>query len=1071
MHLRQSVLCSFVLFATMTAAVAQVDTGTITGSIRDSAGAGVTSATVTFVELGTNATVKTQTNSVGDYASPPLRPGSYKVTAEAQGFKTQTRSEVSLRVQDRLRLDFEMAVGSVSENVLVTAETPTIQADTSSLGEVITTEQITELPLNGRDYIQLATLTTGVVRTSSGTNGNTGGSSTGGLNSFVANGTRGTLNNFLLDGVDNNSNDNGGVVLRSNVDAIQEFKLQTNSYSAEFGRSGGAVVNAITKSGTNSYHGSVFEFFRNSSLDARDFFEDPTQKKASFKQNQFGATFGGPIRKDKLFWFIDYQGTRIRNPQTFVSSIPTLEERVGNFSAPGEPIIYDPVTHTPFPGNIIPANRIDPVSQAYANLYPTPQSGQGNNFTISPTERDRVDQGDIRLDYNVSQRDQVFIRYSKSGRTDIRPAPLPGLANGGNSSTGVGNEDTDGAAIGFTHTFTPMTVNEARVGFSYVHIRRGVPESGNQLPPPEFRIPGVPDDPRVNGLTLFSPSGFRRLGDPNFAPTILASQERQITDVLTLVRGAHTIKLGGEIRWSQFNISQEASPRGRFSFNGQFTQNPVDGSGGSSIADMLLGLPISANISTVIAMGNRQHVPSLFVQDDWKVTRRLTLNLGLRYDYFSPIVEAHNRQSNFDYRTGSLVQAGQNGASDALTTADKANFSPRIGFAWTPTDKADTVLRGAYGIFYSGQEIRTAAPLQLAYNLPFFYEPSFVSDGVTPVITVAQGFPPLNPSQAVNPGVTSVDPHLHTPYYQSWNLAVQHSFPAALSLEVAYAGSKGTHLQSVTDPNQDPVPGPGDVQARRPFPQFGGFTAIQNRGSSIYHSLQLKGEKHLSHGLYFLSAFTWSKAINDLPEICCNFPWPQNSYDVPSERARADFDQKLRWVLSFDYELPFGGSRSHINNRVLDAIAGGWHVGGIYTLASGFPFSAALGFDPSNTGSQGLLRPDQLRDGNLPSDQRSPNLWFDINAFAPPAGFAFGNARRNNLIGPGQNVFDGSLRKEFAVTESQRLEFRAEFFNMFNHPNFAQPDNFIDDGPGVAGTITEIAIPMRQIQFGLKYRF
>ena len=1077
--MRKISLCGFVFLVLIMTALAQVDTGTIAGSVRDSSGAGLASATVTFVEVATNATMKTQSDSAGDYVSPPLRPGTYKVTAEAPGFKTQTRSTLAVRVQDRLRIDFDMSVGSVSENVLVTAETPTIQTDTSSLGEVVTTGQIEELPLNGRDYIQLATLTTGVVRTSSGTNGNSGGSSTGGLNSFVANGTRGTLNNFLLDGVDNNSNDNGGVVLRSNVDAIQEFKLQTNSYSAEFGRSGGAVVNAIIKSGTNNYHGNVFEFIRNSSLDARDYFEDPTQKKASFKQNQFGGTLGGPILKDKLFWFADYQGTRIRNPQTFVSSIPTLAERTGDFSAPGEPIIYDPATGSPsdpatrlpFAGNKIPPGRINSVALAYANLYPTPQTGQGNNFTISPTERDRVDQGDIRLDYNLSQSDQVFVRYSKSSRTDIRPAPLPGLANGGNSSTGVGNEDTDGASIGYTHTITQKTINELRIGFNYVHIRRGVPESGNALPPAELRIPGVPDDPRVNGLTLFSPNGFRRLGDPNFAPTILASQERQITDVLTLVRGPHTIKLGGEIRWSQFNISQEASPRGRFSFSGQFTRNPgVDGSG-SSLADMLLGLPISANISTVIAMGNRQHTPSLFVQDDWKVKRRLTLNLGLRWDYFAPITEAHNRQSNFDYATGTLIQAGKNGASDALTTADKANFSPRIGFAWTPTASTDTVVRGAYGIFFSGQEIRTAAPLQLAYNLPFFYEPSFVSDGSTPVITVSQGFPPLNPSQAINPGVTSVSPHLHTPYYQSWNLAVQHALPSAISLEVAYAGSKGTHLQGVTDPNQDPVPGPDDVQARRPYPQFGSFTAIQNRASSIYHSLQVKGEKHLSHGLYFLSAFTYSKAINDLPEICCNFPFPQNSYDTAAERAVADFDQKLRWVFSFDYELPFGGSRSHINNRLLDAVAGGWHLGGIYTLASGFPFSAALGFDPSNTGSQGLMRPNQLRDGNLPSDQRTPNLWFDIHAFEAPPGFAFGNARRNNLIGPGQNVFDWSLRKEFRVTESQRLEFRSEFFNAFNHPNFAQPDNFIDDGPGVAGVITEVAIPMRQIQFGLKYRF
>ena len=1075
MNQRRILVCLLALWMTLPAAFAQVDTGTIAGSVRDSQGAGLPAASVTFVETGTNSTTKTQTDGSGDFASPPLRPGNYKITVTAQGFKTETRGTIVLQVQDRLRLDFSMAVGSVSENVEVTAETPTIQTDTSSLGEVVSTKEMTQLPLNGRDYIQLATLTTGVVRTSSGTNGNTGGSSTGGLNSFVANGTRGTLNNFLLDGIDNNSNDNGGVVLRTNVDAIQEFKLQTNTYSAEFGRSAGAVVNAITKTGTNGYHGNVFEFFRNSALDARDYFELPTDKKASFKENQFGGTLGGPIVRDKLFWFGDYQATIIRNPLTFTSVVPTANERAGNFSDPGEPVIYDPKTSAPFTGNVIPSDRIDPISQAFMNLYPNANLVDGGNsfYVISPIEQDRIDQGDGRLDYNPTQRDQFFVRYSMSGRTDVRPAPLPGLANGGDSFTGNGFEDTKGASLGYTRAFTPRTVNEVRIGFNYVHIRRGVPPAGTAVPPPELQVPGVPNDPRVNGLTLFSPSGFKRVGDPRYAPTILASQERQINDVLTLVRGAHTFKLGGEIRWSQFNISQEAAPRGQFTFNGQFTHNSLDDNSGSSLADMLLGLPIRANISTVIAMGNRQHVPALFAQDDWKVTRHLTLNLGLRYDYFSPIVEVNNRQSNFDYATGTLIQAATNGASRALVKGDKANFSPRIGFAFTPGDNANTVIRGAYGIFYAGQEIRTAAPLQLAYNLPFFYEPSFVSDGVTPVITVAQGFPSLDPSQAVNPGVTSVDPNLHTPYYQSWNLAVQHALPGAISLEVAYAGSKGTRLQVVTDRNQDPVPGPGDIQARRPYPLYGGFTSIQNTGSSNYNSLQVKAEKHLSHGLYFLSAFTFSKAINDLPEICCAAPFPQNSYDTTAERGLADFNQKLRWVFSFDYEIPFGGTKSHISNRAVDAVLGGWHVGGIYTIASGFPFSPLLNSDTSNTGAQVAVRPNQIADGNLPRGQRTPARWFNTDAYPIPDGstFFFGNAGRNSLIGPGQNVFDGSLRKEFRFTERQRLEFRTEFFNAFNHPNFAQPDNFIDDGPGVAGQITSLAIPTRQIQFGLKYSF
>jgi hypothetical protein len=1063
--------------------VAQVDTGTIVGTLHDPSGAAVPSATVTIVEKSTNTSTVVHSNDKGDYTSPPLHVGPYSVSAEAPGFKTETHDNLTLQVQDRLRVDFDMQVGQVSESVLVSSELPPLQTETSSLGQVLTSRVITELPLNGRDYIQLATLTTGVVSTSANnTNGNTGGSSTGGQNSFVANGARGTLNNFLLDGIDNNSNDNGGVTLRTNVDAIQEFKIQTNSFSAEFGRSGGAAINAVIKSGTNSYHGDVFEFFRNSALDARNYFEDPTAEKASFKQNQFGATIGGPIRRDKLFWFGDYQGTVIRNPLTFVSSVPTAAQRAGDFSDPDNPIIYDPGTYDPatqtraqFTGNIIPADRISTLAQNIMNLYPLPnQPGKlKNNYIISPTEQDRIDQGDFRTDYNISEQNQLFFRWSMSGRTDVRPAPLAGLGNGGGSSTGNGFEDTMGAALGYTRTFTPTTVNEIRIGFNYVHIRRGVPIGGNVEPPASLRVPGVPNNPGTNGITLFRPTnGYARIGDPGYAPTILSTEERQITDVLNLVRGAHTIKVGGEIRWSQFNIFQVAAPNGSFSFTGQFTQNPVDGSGGISLADELLGLPTSSTISSLLTLGNRQHVPSAFIQDDYKVNNRLTLNLGVRYDYFSPLVEVNNKQSNFDYQTAQLIVAGRNGASRGLVTPDRLNFAPRIGLAWSPFSAGKTVIRSAYGIFYSGQEIRTAGGLQLAYNVPFYYQPFFISDGITPLLTVDQGFPPVNPANAVDPPVTSVDTRLKTPYYQEWNFAIQQALPSAMSVELAYAGSKGTHLQVLTDPNQVPVPGPGDIQPRRPYPQYGPFAAIQNRGNSTYHSLQLKVQKRYTRGLSFLSSFTFSKAINDLPEICCEAPYPQNSYDLRAEKGLADFDQRVRWVTSFDYELPFGRGRRYLtSNRLLDLAFGGWHVGGIYSITTGFPFSPWLGYDPSNTGDQGTARADRIANGNLPRGQRDPNLWFDINAFPLPANYTFGNSGRNVLIGPGVNLLDGSIRKEFATTETQRLEFRAEFFNMLNHPNFSQPDNFIDDGPGAAGVITSLALPMRQIQFGLKYRF
>src|SRR6185437_690890 len=425
-----------------------------------------------------------------------------------------------------------------------------------------------------------------------------------------------------------------------------------------------------------------------------------------------------------------------------------------------------------------------------------------------------------------------------------------------------------------------------------------------------------------------------------------------------------------------------------------------------------------------------------------------------------------------DYQTAQLMVANRNGASRGLVTPDYLDFSPRIGFAWTPFDSPNTVIRSAYGMFYSGQEIRTAAPLQLAYNLPFYYQPFFVSDGIAPVLTVTQGFPPVDPAHAVDAPVTSADTRLKTPYYQEWNFAIQQGLPSAVSIELAYAGSKGTHLQVLTDQNQVRTPGPGDIQPRRPYPDWGPFAAIQNRGNSTYNSLQFKVQKRYTHGLSFLSSLTYSRAINDLPEICCSQPYPQNSYNLVAEKGLADFDQRLRWVVSFDYELPFGRGRRYLsNNRALDLLFGGWHLGGIYTVTSGFPFSPLLGYDPSNTGDMGLVRPDRTGDGNLPGSQRNPNLWFDINAFPFPATYTFGNSGRNVLIGPGVNLLDGSIRKEFAVTEAQRIEFRAEFFNMLNHPNFGQPDNFIDDGPGAAGTITSLAIPMRQIQFGLKYRF
>jgi len=651
---------------------------------------------------------------------------------------------------------------------------------------------------------------------------------------------------------------------------------------------------------------------------------------------------------------------------------------------------------------------------------------------------------------------------------------LPGLADGGNYSTGNYFEGTRGAVLAHTFTISPSMVNEVRIGFSRNHYRDNIPSYGQSYPPAGLAVPGVPDNSTVNGLTLFQPSGYIRIGEPGYTPTFSTSQEFQYGDTLSIIHGKHTIKVGPQVRFSQFNLFQVGQPRGRFGFSGEFTaDNPSSGDGsGNGLADMLLGTPTTSVISTLTYFGNRQRTFGGFIQDDYKITSTLTLNLGLRYDYTTPITEAHNRQSNFNFATGQIVVAGQGGASDGLVSTDKDDFAPRIGLAWSPFKSHKTVIRSGYGRFFSYQEIRTGDPLQLAYNLPFFFEPSFVSDGITPILTVSGGFPALNPANAKLAGVTSNDSRLHAPATDEWNLNIQQQLPADILFEVAYVGSKGTHLQVLVDHNQDPTPGPGDVQSRRPYPQYGPFTSIENHGNSSYHSLQLKAEKRLSRGLMFLSAFTYSKSINDQPEICCNGPWPQNSYNLKSEKGLSDFDDRFRWISSFDYELPVGRGKRYLNNsRAADLVVGGWHVGGILTFRSGFPFSPLMGYDPSNTGSNGLLRTDRIANGNLPASQRTPNLWFDINAFPLPTGYTFGNAGKNILEGPGEKTGDISIRKLFNITERFNLEFRAEAFNAFNHAVFAQPDNYITDGPGAAGVITSTVIPQRQLQFALKLHF
>ncbi|HJT69459.1 MAG TPA: TonB-dependent receptor [Terriglobales bacterium] len=1112
-------------------ASAQVDTATVTGTVTDSSGAVLPNVTVTATETDTGISATAKTDNNGNYVITPLKIGRYSVSAEASGFQTETRQNLVLDVQQNQRLDFRLRVGSVSQTAEVTSEAPLLETETASLGDVVAAQQVEELPLNGRRYTDLAELTAGVAKViegpvnggSSPTNGNTGGS-------FSVNGTRGDQNNFILDGIDNNSNDNGDVSILSSVDAIAEFKIQTSNYSPEFGRSGGAVINATTKSGTNSFHGSAWEFFRNDALDASQYGFGSNIEKAPYKQNQFGGTFGGPIKKDKAFFFLDYEGTRIHQAQTDFASVPVAGESTGDFSsilgsqanncgangtslctdALGRPVFvneifdpsttrsvgnsvvrdgfgFDPVTGLPGPqANIIPAGSLNSLGLAYAALYPAPNlPGTANNYVVNAPGYDQVDQMDARADENLTSKIQTFQRFSYTKDHRFQAPVFSGIADGGHFNTGNRPLNAEGLVLGLTDTMTPNLVNALRVGFNRVHYISNVPSYGQHYPPPNLQVPGVPNNPLVNGLTRFTPDGYNGLGEPLFTPTRSTSQDIQVNDTLSYVHGKHLIKVGPQIHFDQFNLLQIGQPRGNLSFSGQFTSDSgsiADGSG-NGLADMLLGIPVNSVISTVTYFGNRQHTYGAFVEDNYKASTKLTLDLGLRYDYATPVYEAHNRQSNFDYTKGIIVPAGTPGYPEHLATPHKDNFAPRVGLAYTPFESKPLVIRAGYGRFFVFYEIRTGDPLQINYNLPFFFEPTFSSDGITPSqVNLTTGFTGLiDPSNATFAGVTSQDFNPETPVYDQWNVNLEYQLPGGILISPAYVGTKGTHLQVLRDLNQIPTPQASFDPTLAPFCQplspgvcrFATFTSIQNRGNSSYHAFQLKAEKRTSHGLYFLSAFTYSKAINDQPEICCNAPWPQDSYNIAAEKGLADFDNRLRWVTSVDYELPVGKGRPFLNQSggVVDAVLGGWHLGGIITLRSGFPFSPQIDFDPSNTGSPGLQRSNQIGSGHLANP--TPGLWFNVNDFPVPncPQGCFGNAGKNILEGPGETTADLSLRKFFAVTERVRVEFRAELFNAFNHPVFAQPDPFVTDDPGAAGAITSTVIPQRQVQFALKFHF
>jgi hypothetical protein len=1146
LRLKGAVRCSILLaILSASSAFAQRDAAALVGTVIDASGASVPGATVAAVNVDTNFAYHATSEATGEWTISPVRIGSYRVTVTARGFKTAAVGPLTLEVQQRQRVDVTLEPGEIRETVQVTGTAALLETDTSERGQVINSRLMSGLPLNGRNAVQLAQLTAGV------TASEPGGRDENGFG-FSANGARSLQNNFLLDGIDNNSNlpdllNEANYVVMPSVDALQEFKVQTDSYNAEFGRANGAVVNATIKSGTNQIHGVVYEFLRNDKLDARNFFD---AQRPSYKQNQFGATLGGPIIRDKLFVFGDYEGLRVRQGQTLTNQVPTLAQRAGDFSSyldlsspTGVPDCNGHMTYAgelfdttltqvskssptgfcgaPFgydqngnPGNVIPTSKQDPLGVKLMNLFPTPNvAGNGYNFLSNPVLVQDRNQGDIRVDQVFSGADTAFYRFSASRQPSIIPGPLGGLADGGGFFTG--NEQINGynAAISETHIFSPTRVNELRLGYNRLHALRFQFNSNTNVSG-QIGFPGVPYAPGTDngGLPQLTFNDAATLGSPTYLPSNEIQNTYSVTDNFTLIRGSHTWKFGGEFRPEEFTIFQPAAPRGTMNFGTQFTDNPAaPGTGGSGLATLLTGQPDGGSINNLHNIDYLRKNYAGFIQDDWRVNRKLTINLGLRYEFYSTVKERFNAQSNFNPGTGeldipnksnipltpyfaTLLKVNHN-ASDGLIKPDYNNFGPRVGLAYQITPQL--VWRSAAGMFYNGDENGPYSNPSQGFNPPYFVGETFATPCSLPSYNAAagdcsipglrnlqNGFPANSLTDPNTPTLFSLSPNLPIPYVWQWHGTLQYQVNPNMLFEAGYVGSKGTKLYTNFNLNQAyPTADPSAPFApRRPFPFVDtGIAYFNSVGNSEYDALQAKFQRRFSGGLTVLVNYTWGHALGNASNANLGaqnndgFRWIAHP---EWEHANLDFDVRNRFMANYVWEMPVGRGKHFGGNMPsgLDYVVGNWQISGITMISSGTWYTVTDG-NGNFSNSDGQQRPDAVAGQNANGKPCVPGTFFNTCAFVDPALGSFGNVGQNTLRGPGVQNWDLSLLKEIPFGEQRRLQFRAEFFNVSNHSNFlfAKPgpqngNNSTVFGTPAFGYVTAARAP-RQVQFGLKFYF
>jgi len=1089
-------------------ALAQQVTAAITGVVTDPSGAPIANATVSARDTMRGTSWTTQTNDVGVYNIPRVPIGTYEVRVEAKGFQTAVRPAFTLELNQTARVDVQMTIGEVSQTVEVTAAAPTLQTDSTVLGTIINSDTATNLPLASRNYGQLTLLAPGAVtpNPSGFTNGISTGIGPGGDSARpYVNGNHEQANNYLLDGLDNNQVSDNLTGYAPNADAIQEFNMITQNASAEFGNFQGGIINTTIKSGTNQFHGDAFEFFRNNVLNANSWENDWNNvPKQALRWNQFGGMIGGPIKKDKLFFFTDYQGQRFDYPTSLATtSVMTAAERQGDFSAllPLGFQLRNPfANNAPFPNNQIPLGMIDKVA---ANLfssqyYPLPNNastqngGLTNNYTYAQRTAINQDQGDVKIDYNMTEKDRLFGRYSQ-GFTDGPQSNTFALF-----SDGFNHDDAKNGVINWTHTFGPTIVNEFRAGVNYL-----LPNNGSD---PKSAIGNFGETLGIANANVVGPGLLGLNFNGGYAGSIgnsvvgtqqlFASSVIQFDDSVVITKGSHTLHTGFQFFRERINVYYAGNNGNIGSLNFGTTYS------GLPESDFFLGLPsgFGGGSSQNGTWGQRSSIIAAFLQDDYRVTKTLTLNLGLRYETHTPWVEVKDRQANFGLISGTVYLAGQSCPfSDCRALYNSYNsgvdFQPRIGFAWTPSAlRGKTVIRGAYTL--SSYLEGTGTNLRLPLNPPV-YHPNFgvtysiANNGPLPPTTTDQGLiapPPGDPFKGAE--LRLWDPNDMPAAVQQWSFTIQHQFSNDLSLQASYVGQHGTHLmepmlysQTILQTDGTAIPGPyisGNPTLKN---DIGFIAGTASAGDQKYNSLQVVLQKRISSGLQGQVAYTFSKCMTDNGGYYGTWgstqgwfgpTYWQNLYDKKAEWGPCFFDEKQNLTAYALYELPYGKGRQWGKNvnPVLNAVAGDWNVSAILTFHSGFPMTPYTWNDTSGTGLGNVFatRADCVSPAhtvNTPNPNGGGILWVDTSAFAVPANGTFGNCGNGVIRGPGLSNLDLSLQKDFPVTESKRLEFRADFIDFTNTPILNSPGLAIGGGWGVIGGTQG----PRNVQLALKFYF